>query len=1251
MSSPQLVAKKPVIADEIKGKPYEFMKQIGEQTLIDKHLITADEAKEPDFYAKNGKGYYYTMLIKDDATSGQYRCRSIMLECPTQELMEKCGGLGKYVETVLDRAKKLEHDTPKIQKVEVIYYMNMALGDFSFMIKDEKSFLETADSLMKILGMDLRLNIRAMAHNNEEVIKKYGFGPLIQLLEATGSDDIVKTNIGPSIEIYGIAKIIELAKYAKGGTASALTWIDDWHYKKKDNDEYHARNKITPVKEVDFNIDYAIKVAKYTGIETENALVQIKQLEESPSYARDMNIAKFDSMIDYTISKAGEYSGSVIYGLCSYHYLITPGKLSEEQLIDRLTEIAKQSGKNHKTVFYILDVLSTPFIYRLGAVKIRKDGLVSVAEVEETPEVKAALNKAKKNLEKRFTREQLQKLAGTEDEVSGTIQLITTVEQLKKFAEQANEIAVAGVKRFNNSEELRSLIKKYGFEPFVEIAKKSKGSFFPESYDVNLIRRYGTEQFVEFAGLYNDYVGEIIYNLRRNGYTELYNQMGVAPFIDIAKKNPKVEPYYISSIVNDAIRRLPGDRDIIKTEGDMQTLLDALISKNKKADGTVDVKNRNRTVDFLALFLAIHKDDSKPLDKLGEFVELLFRNSKQRTYFVDIPKLLGEFRNISFEKLTKRTDVYTEAYAIPRRGLYTNEDYLSKGLDVSQLVKETDSAERLATCLKLLANLSPSLAKKYASSVRVLEKWAIFNESEINSSNISKATNTSTIVTMYADLFPNEKKWKKYKKELTENLSKVKITDLKTVKTLQDLEESYKIADAFNGTAPQIAKTIRSRIIESIDFAELIRSVSKGKLDPKALEDARLKLNNINRVLGDEFILFVGLSMSKDKITKQNFTAKLDEIDTCCFSNPSSSYDVNRLYEMVGRFQANRLADFLVKNKEQFGEEEVNTAKEILENMGVSVEFEESTGSKAMRSLKQGQISYVVRKAWAKLSKGDALRQEMIDAKVTAIKPKKTELQNGFELKYYYGQKNEKIATVVIGDRTKGGGVDYKVNVGNGIDVPSLKQEYGKTLVALSVGAFTAGERKLADFAVINGNVVNYLVSRRDGLVIFYPDGTIDIKNIRTMKKSDIPTPGFYMKDEPLKFKEKVEDFNIIVKKFQKTKASAMQGQLLLYDGELTVGDKSSGVQDKRRCIATMEDGSFALIDFSQQITLLEAAVLAKKIGVKNLVNLDTGMYDYSQYIDRDGKVYVLGTMDSERPTNLIVLRRDASGAVPRKAE
>lgn len=599
--------------------------------------------------------------------------------------------------------------------------------------------------------------------------------------------------------------------------------------------------------------------------------------------------------------------------------------------------------------------------------------------------------------------------------------------------------------------------------------------------------------------------------------------------------------------------------------------------------------------------------------------------------------------------------MYQAAFGLARNmdnHLNAVESTLAEKLDLALLIKDTTNANKLSQSLKALDSLSPTLAKKYAASVAIKPQWFEFNHDELNDKTMPDAVSASIIVTAYRH-FPGDRRWRQRweeaEKRLAGQLSKARLGAIKPVRTMEDLEAAYKLADAFRETAPAISARYRQAIMENIDFAGLVRAASGGLLDPKKLEDARLRLNQVNRVLGDEFILSVGVSMSQDRITRENFFAKLQEVSQCCFSKPSGYQDVNNLYEMVGRFQANRIADFLVKNQKSFSDADKASAIKTLDGMGVTVDFEESAAAKTAKQLGKGNIGYVVAKGWAKLTAGEALRKEMLDI---ALHPAASgiPLRAGFDAVYYKDPAGKNIATAVKGKNDGGNAkLSYEVEIGTGVDMGRVKDKYGSSLVAVSVGAFTTGERKLADFAASDGNMINYLVSNRDGLILFYPDGTVEIKDIRTLKKSDISTPGFYMKEEPLRFREKVDDFDVFIKKIKKAKASAMQGQLLLYDGQLQVSDKSSGVQDKRRAFAIMEDGSFALIDFEPRITLREEAVLAMKMGVRHLVNLDTGMYDFSQFVDRGGRVHKLGTFDSERPTNLIVFHAGLGAQVPQK--
>ena len=101
---------------------------------------------------------------------------------------------------------------------------------------------------------------------------------------------------------------------------------------------------------------------------------------------------------------------------------------------------------------------------------------------------------------------------------------------------------------------------------------------------------------------------------------------------------------------------------------------------------------------------------------------------------------------------------------------------------------------------------------------------------------------------------------------------------------------------------------------------------------------------------------------------------------------------------------------------------------------------------------------------------------------------------------------------------------------------------------------------------------------------------------------------------------------------------SLLQTHLLLYNGQIMLGENSSAERAIRRLFAISKDNNVMVITFDDDLTLAEAAYLAKQAGAKNVLNMDTGYYDYSSYYDKNGKQHVQGIGDKDGASNKIVV-------------
>ncbi|MBI5227589.1 hypothetical protein HY988_03305 [Candidatus Micrarchaeota archaeon] len=1216
------------IPQEIQGDPLKFMKKEGEKLLITIGLATKTEISDTNFYALGNKGYNYAMcmklLLNFDLSDGQ----KIGV---ARDFLQTVHNNRKYVEQYgleifLDLLKATldNHSFYISGRSGAAFYEDLKSFDhiaaFDFLIKDKKTFLSTAANILKIDRVsnktDLGRNAVTLIKYQKSLIERYGLEPFAQLitigrLKPSHFNFNNVNGLEEVVDQVGFAPLIKIAQNLGADFSQFLKLFDF-------NGPHDLKVHEFSFSGLDFDIkkfiSFALELAPFSRENTSEIIHQMSEYYSNyetmkfreiwPTFTQDYKKLydspplwhkKFDEMrarirpeFERTFKEFIKGEGSNAFFILSvynyFHYLVDLKRFSEAELITLARSIAVRSEGKKKEVWQ-----------GLYALRPNGDSTFITSADDLTAKAWGLLQLAKSGIDE-----------------SG-------MSMLGRFA---------------------SSIKQYGMASFVEFVRycsPNVAEIFDRSHlDPKWVEKYGISAFIDLAKTLRGETTKVLGQFRNA--PGLLEQFGVDTFVEISKKHSMLS----FGVLYDFRPWINTRADVFYAHEMVYQLHSTKFGRQAKpAVYQLDT----RIITFLDIFAELNKGRNTTLKDVGEYFDKII---KERG---DIVPLLSAYQKITYESLTKHYSVYRAAFEFERKISsidVTSEQHLAKSFDLSELIKETSSAERFATSLRLLNNIDPNLAKDYASKIVLIPQWLRFDYPEIASTNLSDAVSSSTIVTLLSELFPKDKKIKEYKKYLSDQLAKVKVASIKPIKNLQDLEEAYQIADAFKETSPVIAGKYRTAIMQNIDFAQLVRDATGGKLDSKRLETARLKLNEINRILGDEFILFVGISMSKDMITKGNFFFKLDEVNHCCFSKPSSYQDVNNLYEMIGRFQANRLADYLVKNQKLFTEEERSDAVKKLDLMGVTVDFEESATTKASKQIKQGNIGYVITKTYLKLTAGGALRQEIIDLNVSPIR-RNVQLRKGFDLISYVDGDRKLVATLITGKAENGAKISYEVKLGSGLNLDEVKDKYGLSLAALSVGAFTSGERKLADFAALNGSMINYLVSNRDGLIIFYPDGTADIKDVRNLHKNDIKTPGYQMESGPLEFRKKVDDFDIFIKKMKKAQASAMQGQLLLYNGELQLTDKSSGVTDKRRVFAILNDGSYALIDFNERITLMEAAVLAQKMGVKHLVNLDTGMYDFSQYIDKSGNVHKLGTFDSSNPTNLIIFHAGISAQVPQK--
>ncbi len=429
------------------------------------------------------------------------------------------------------------------------------------------------------------------------------------------------------------------------------------------------------------------------------------------------------------------------------------------------------------------------------------------------------------------------------------------------------------------------------------------------------------------------------------------------------------------------------------------------------------------------------------------------------------------------------------------------------------------------------------------------------------------------------------------------------------------------------------ANTLEAEFMKQVDWHGVAQGIDVN--DISKVEDIRKKINAaIDAAAGDKILIDVGTrAIDGEPVTWDNINQKTTFAKNYLKADgrgiPS---DVLGMYTMLGSFQVQKILEFFNTEglETDTGDRRAADIIAQLQDAGANIPITEGSLSKTTRSLKDGNFGYVLNKGFDRLLSAGVMRDEW--ASITPeVRRSSKKLKAGFRMVTWRTDGKE-LATVVIGDPSKGATVDYTVKVGGGLTEQVMRDNYPDgALVAESVGAYTTGAMKPAELAIDNGSVVNYLISNRDGAVIVDAEGHMIIVNRDKLTKHDLDSNETA---EPLAFRKNLEDFSTLLSLAKKNKIDMMSGHLLVDDGELAVAGNSSNVRDKRRAIATFKDGTFGIIDFSQPMTLYEEAVIAKSMNVKGLVNLDTGYYDHAVVYDAAGMRSVLGQVQDRDGTN-----------------
>ncbi|MGH6816777.1 MAG: hypothetical protein ACREC6_13850, partial [Hyphomicrobiaceae bacterium] len=195
--------------------------------------------------------------------------------------------------------------------------------------------------------------------------------------------------------------------------------------------------------------------------------------------------------------------------------------------------------------------------------------------------------------------------------------------------------------------------------------------------------------------------------------------------------------------------------------------------------------------------------------------------------------------------------------------------------------------------------------------------------------------------------------------------------------------------------------------------------------------------------------------------------------------------------------------------------------------------------------------------------------------------------------------------------------------------------------VAAMTGAYTSAG--LPDgLTAHRGHIVNSVVlPGRDGLVLFAPDGSIEVVNLKAANSQ--------LCNKTLNVRQNLVDLVHLVECIREKQYTAFQTHLLAHaNTPLMALGQGKPEERERRALAIARRGTerhHILFDLPKPHDLAELlhAVFRtlefRKLTVEAILNLDTGAYNILQVHGEDGRILTdpRGSVDIEKATNLIV--------------
>jgi hypothetical protein len=448
------------------------------------------------------------------------------------------------------------------------------------------------------------------------------------------------------------------------------------------------------------------------------------------------------------------------------------------------------------------------------------------------------------------------------------------------------------------------------------------------------------------------------------------------------------------------------------------------------------------------------------------------------------------------------------------------------------------------------------------------------------------------------------------------------------------LEDARWLALFYSETAAHDSKTatallshyIREKVFPQIDFSDL-----------SSVEKIRRTLNEQSPTVGDQFlVLFAEAFADRYPITDSMVDFHRNIVKIWLLADfPDANKDIQQLYRLVGNFIGNNLVDYLVADSARA--QRYSKTLEELREAGIDFQLQETRLQRLDKDLVKlsanlwaGNWRYVAEKPSVPKASGLTVQ----------LRPNGDwQLPKGFQAQRVFDDKGQ-AADLIVGDPSLGARALTAYDVGyqkGGVTSNSIGFRNDEAVpVADFPVAFTTGNGKPTDFAMVRGEVQNWVMSPtyNHGLLIVYRDGTVHIGDKRNLHLSELyRDPAQRPQEDRILNLRRLSDFWLFVSIARQEELS-FNGNMLLLNGD-EISEVHDG-NDQRRLLLEFPDHRFGMLNLSRQMSTFDATRIAKAAGAVRAMYCDTGYYDHTTVRTLNAGAVVLGHSDNAASSNRV---------------